>query len=137
MNKLVWRDCPKIMEIYPENLIIFPHEYFMLFRFFTGWAKTRVFQEKDMGNWVFGFFLLFLGFSGFFLGFWVFQIPYILGISKYVKADRTSIPNLEQYEKSFISPNSKCLNRYFYHRTKVLHFDYGAYSKKGFSRNRL
>jgi hypothetical protein len=42
----------------------------------SGWAKTRVFQEKDMGNWVFGFFLLFLGFSGFFLGFWVFQIPY-------------------------------------------------------------
>jgi hypothetical protein len=48
--------------------------------FDSGWAKTRVFQEKGMGNWVFGFFLLYLGFSGFFLGFWVFQIPYILGI---------------------------------------------------------
>jgi hypothetical protein len=57
------------------------------FTFFNpgGWAKTRVFQEKDMGDWVFEVFLLFLGFSGFFQGFWVFLNPCILGISKYVK----------------------------------------------------
>ncbi len=78
----------------PENFFYFNH-----IQKFPGWAKTRVFQEKDMGNWVFGFFHLFLGFSGFFMGFWVFLIPCILGISKYVKAGRTSFLNVEQYEK--------------------------------------
>ncbi len=45
-------------------------------------GKTRVFQEKDMGNWVFGFFLFIFGFFWFFPGFWVFLIPCILGLTK-------------------------------------------------------
>ncbi len=80
--------------------------FFILFSFHlkTGWEKTRVFQEKDMGNWVFGFFLFIFGFFWFFPGFWVFLIPCILGISKYVEVGGRFLNNVLQQYKSFISP---------------------------------